>query len=484
MALYKEESNVLERAVIRSGGGAEEAGASRSCYPPASYALPSTLRMRAEALESEAETLESRATRLKRRSQLAKLATKDVRRTASAVQKQIESVDQTIQRQEETLTDLSVETDGTIAKCTQQALALLHTSEQQDDVLAILKSEIASLDRARNAIAGAVGHLYRTLDDGYTSLPSAAELADDAAVLQARYTATSKNGSPKHSNLVDAAYFEELEKLASQLKASPPGRLAQMQLLHSPSTAQKPQIERLSLSFPDVKAELERAGCMDRLLLLQAQERSLDDATREMQESLLPRLQRTHDVLNARSAYAAETEAVVSALIEELEDVNDTVESTKQQPSAVGGREDERSEDILEAAVTDLLKALLRADPAGRPNVLLNRSDVEAELAALTERSAASHLAEGKWTSDAKSRLADLYTSRTTLLSTAYANAPMNTSPPFSALSGETAAKEDTRSKAQGLTEAAARLQKESELSSKDKQKLAAFIKKWTSESK
>lgn len=79
-----------------------------------------------------------------------------------------------------------------------------------------------------------------------------------------------------------------------------------------------------------------------------------------MQESLLPRLHRTHDVLDARSAYAVETEAVVSALIEELEDVNDTVESTKQQPSDVGDREYERSEDILEVAVTDLLKALLR----------------------------------------------------------------------------------------------------------------------------
>lgn len=144
-------------------------------------------------------------------------------------------------------------------------------------MLATLRSEIASLDRARNAIAGAVGRLYRTLDDGYDSLPSAAELADDVAVLQARYTTASKKGSPKLSDLVDAAYLEELEKLAGQLKASPSGGTAKMHSLHSPFTAQEPRIERLSQLSPDVKAELERAGRTDRLLLLQAQEISLDD---------------------------------------------------------------------------------------------------------------------------------------------------------------------------------------------------------------
>ncbi len=80
--------------------------------------------------------------------------------------------------------------------------------------------------------------------------------------------------------MADAAYLEELEKLASQLKALSPGGPATIEgLLRTPNTTQESKIERLSQVCPDVKAELERAGRKDRLLLLQAQEKGLDEVS-------------------------------------------------------------------------------------------------------------------------------------------------------------------------------------------------------------
>ena len=78
-----------------------------------------------------------------------------------------------------------------------------------------------------------------------------------------------------------------------------------------------------------------------------------------MRGELVPRLQSTYDDLQARSAAAAEAEVAVSALIEELEDVNDAVESTKRSQRALVPTDDEDPEGILEAEVIDLLKNLL-----------------------------------------------------------------------------------------------------------------------------
>lgn len=75
-----------------------------------------------------------------------------------------------------------------------------------------------------------------------------------------------------------------------------------------------------------------------------------------MRDQLIPRLQETYDDLHSRSVTAIETEAIVSALIEELEDINDAVETTKSStlPDAwedPGG--------VLESGMMELLKGLL-----------------------------------------------------------------------------------------------------------------------------
>ena len=74
-----------------------------------------------------------------------------------------------------------------------------------------------------------------------------------------------------------------------------------------------------------------------------------------MRDQLIPRLQQTYDDLHSNSVTAVEIEAIVSALIEELEDINDAVEAAKSS-TLPDARED--PENILEAEMMELLKGL------------------------------------------------------------------------------------------------------------------------------
>ena len=80
-----------------------------------------------------------------------------------------------------------------------------------------------------------------------------------------------------------------------------------------------------------------------------------------MQDQLIPRLQQTYDDLYSRSATAAETEAIVSALIEELEDINDAIENSKNSDLSESLEE---IEDLLEAEIIELLKGLPSMSPS------------------------------------------------------------------------------------------------------------------------
>ena len=74
-----------------------------------------------------------------------------------------------------------------------------------------------------------------------------------------------------------------------------------------------------------------------------------------MRDQLIPRLQQTYDDLHSNSVAAVEIEAIVSALIEELEDINDAVENAKSS-GFLDALED--PEKTLEAEMMELLKGL------------------------------------------------------------------------------------------------------------------------------
>ena len=77
-----------------------------------------------------------------------------------------------------------------------------------------------------------------------------------------------------------------------------------------------------------------------------------------MREDLVPRLQQTYDTLHATRTVSLEAEAIVSALIEELEEVNDAVDSARH-PATFQQPEGDDPEAMLEAQIVELLKGLL-----------------------------------------------------------------------------------------------------------------------------
>ncbi|KAI0669615.1 hypothetical protein C8Q78DRAFT_189275 [Trametes maxima] len=471
IALYRDEVDTLDRL-----GKAELIG--NTLNPtPTSYKLPSTLALHSKALQLEAETLEASAARSMHRLNSAKAAAKDVKQSVRTIEAEIKNVDRTIQGQQERLTDLSLKTDGTIARCTSQAASILGISANREKQLSALKSKLASLEHARLAIVDSVGRLYQTLDDGYHSLLTVDEIRHNVAAVCARMTGVS-SGLPSTSTLLAASYVEELEKATLGLRSS------------STDNAARADGNRQGLKggdypklIPDIHGELERSGRLDRLILLREQEKGLHDVVEDLQGNLVPRLQNMYDALHDRSAAATETEAIISALIDELEEVNDATECSKASAGYIYSESyhaREGSEDVLENAITDLLKALLgsRGDAENRPTVLLDRSDVEAELKALTDRSAAAHQVEGKWAAEVSSRLTELLGSYSPLLSAAYNNSPMNTSPPFAPSSAETAVEDTICRKVDELVAASIKLQNAPDLSSRDKRKLAD-VNKW-----
>ena len=147
-----------------------------------------------------------------------------------------------------------------------------------------------------------------------------------------------------------------------------------------------------------------------------------------MRVELIPRLKQTYDILQTRSTLTMEAEAIVSTLIEELEDVNDAVESTKRAP-VHSSQDEEDPEELLEGEIVSLLKSVLGTlypsrlsscviqanvlpgsgqGGSGKPTVLLNRTDVTAELSSLNQRLAASQKAEEKWAADLRGHLTEL----------------------------------------------------------------------------
>ncbi|KAI0767127.1 hypothetical protein C8Q74DRAFT_1203828 [Fomes fomentarius] len=490
IAIYKSEIDTLASLQSSRDGTAATAHEGEATVFSARYELPSRLRARTAVAESEAELLEKHAALLKHRLHASKAAAKELRHAIHALRKQLQASENTISEQHQRLTELSAQTDSEIARHTNIALRALQDAvpaSQGSDTLDNYKTSIAQLSIARASVSSAATQLYQVLDDGYASLPAAKELQHDASVVQAKLREATRGLDVE--KLADTAYAEVLERIATRIENAHGEHGAEeiariLREVQENDGSEKTGTVRSADGGKvdvDVKHELDCAGRADRLALLQAQERGLDVIIGHMRTELMPRLKKTHDILHNHSTLVVETEAIVSSLIEELEDVNDAVESTKNPiTSALLSKDKEDPEELVEREIIDLLKEML-ADQGdgGRLTVLLNRTDVKKELSALSQRDLASQKAEEKWVSDLRGRLSELSSSTTPLLSAVYANSPVNTSPPFAPDAAQIALYESTCAKAGELIDAATRLQEEIELSTRDKRKLGAFVDKW-----
>ncbi|KAJ8473863.1 hypothetical protein ONZ51_g7597 [Trametes cubensis] len=478
ISLYEDESSILstlaDHALLEATGNSSSSA----------YDLPSTLRCRAAAWEHEAELLEARATRLKRRREDARSTTKQMEEAINANRREVAAADEIAQEQQRQLAGLSVQVDHATRKCTENAGNLLENASQHGkSQISTLRSQLAHLERGRLAVTETVGRLHRMLDDAYAALPEGTGLQARATTLDACFRKV-KADTANTSSLIAASYEDELERMVSrieQLSPSDTEGLEGLMCFESQQENNKTAKSTLTLPLvPEVKAELEHAGLIDRISLLAQQETSVDRTSSDLRDRLLPRLQMCFDVLHTRNTLAVEAEVVVSALIEELEEINDVVEDVRRVGSNDSDQNRIPEDRFLEAVVVELLKKLLRSR-SDRPTVLLNRSDLEIELASLADRSASVRKSEADWAAKLASHLNELSRSRAALLDIAYENSPMNTSAPFSPRSEEVIARDDARSRGELLRTEASRLQKESELSGRDQRKLIAFVEKWSS---
>ena len=130
---------------------------------------------------------------------------------------------------------------------------------------------------SRAAVASAVKQLYKTLDDGYAQLPSASELQRDASLVNAKLKEATKVVDV--DKVVDAAYIQELEKMTKRIEQGRGGEEDIARILTSMTNQPTSREEQINVDV-DVKEELERAGRMDRTVLLKAQEKGLDSVSR------------------------------------------------------------------------------------------------------------------------------------------------------------------------------------------------------------
>ena len=162
----------------------------------------------------------------------------------------------------------------------QSAVPQAVTGARDDsDAFERYKADIALLSGSRAEVATAVKQLYRSLDDGYASLPDAAELQRDASTIQTKLAELAKDKTLTEK-ILQVAYAERLEEMAKQLEESPVGSDAMADILLSSAAFEGSNSHEEGMPAPfvkvDVRHELERAGRMDRLALLRAQENGLD----------------------------------------------------------------------------------------------------------------------------------------------------------------------------------------------------------------
>ena len=145
--------------------------------------------------------------------------------------------------------------------------------------ISTLRSELAHLERGRLAIIEAVRQLHRVLDDAYTALPEGTGLQAQATALDARFRKV-KADTAHASSLFAASYEDELERMVRRIEQLSPNDTEGLEgLMHSESQQEDKQTAKSTLTLPlvpDVKAELEHAGLLDRMSLLAQQEISLD----------------------------------------------------------------------------------------------------------------------------------------------------------------------------------------------------------------
>ncbi|KAF8870361.1 hypothetical protein BD779DRAFT_1681211 [Infundibulicybe gibba] len=453
-----------------------------------SAAPPSRLRKRAEFMDHERALLESETELLKARLSQTKVASQKMKNTIKSLQSLISEADEGIERSQERIAELALESDVSISTSLSAATQLLdsfgasspptsgnHAPIDRMDLthpmhaslsrIATLRSSIATTSQARLDEARL---LWQQLDPAGVGA-QASELVE----LLRQWT-------PDRVRLAEeCAYADELRGIRSKLDGPGPFE----RVLDSMSVRQKEG--GLSVHDVDVGGEVERAWVRDQADALEYRSGVLKQILSEFEDDVVDPLNQLYTAISATDEGIRGAEALVGALIEELEEAVDEVRSGKQSGDTSPGK---RKDEELERVLTETMKQLKDLRPSdSRPLVLLQRDDLVEEMTDLRVRAEALDLKEVTWAWDhVQADLSALRGTTDPLLAAAYMYSPVNTSPP---LSMDREVEELARSaerQGESLGGIVARLQKDTEHLGGDqsRRRMAAFIRKWTDSGK
>ncbi|KAI0079846.1 hypothetical protein K474DRAFT_1658672 [Panus rudis PR-1116 ss-1] len=446
---------------------------------PLSYTVPSMLEKRHKAMESEVALLELETTRLKQRLKQAKLIDEQLKQTAKSLRASLLGLNTGSERNHESFSELTIKSDATISKAVISAQQLLtskfdsQVKEGSTSSLDPLHSKFSGLSTQYARILSAAEAQFAHVQDARNALPTAADIKLDASALES--TLRSAKVEEKAEALLDTAYAIELEGLCSSLDTD--GDSCAMFNQAALDAENSRDTGYPNLSLPNVEEELENGWLADQEALLKASRKILDGTEVLFDIKVLPSLHGLYEELSGRSESDLEAEALISALLEELEEIADDVEKADIPSSQ---EEEAKSEKDLLNSLRSCFKEHRELRPAKAPPlVLLDESDVTDELEATHSRLRDAREAERNWLTSFPATLSVLTSSQEPLLRAMYANAPMNTSPPFAPPYDLVKLERAARKEAEGMSSAIFKLQKETVLGAKVQRRMAAFVEKW-----
>ncbi|KAF8870477.1 hypothetical protein BD779DRAFT_1580168 [Infundibulicybe gibba] len=453
-----------------------------------SAAPPSRLRKRAEFMDRERALLESETELLKARLSQTKVASQKMKNTIKSLQSLISEADEGIERSQERIAELALESDVSIGTSLSAAIQLLHSfgasspptsgNDAPTDRMDLTHPMRASLSRIAALRPSIATTSQACLDEArllWQQLDPASVGAQASELVELL-----RQWTPDRVRLAEeCAYADELWGICSKLDDPGPFK----RVLDGMSVRQEEGCS--SVHDVDVRGEVERAWARDQADALEYRSGVLKQILSEFEDNIINPLNQLYTAVSATDEGVRGAEALVGALIEELEEAVDEVRSGKQSGDTSPGK---RKDEELERELTETMKRLKDLRPSdSRPLVLLQRNDLVEEMTDLRVRAEALNLKEATWAWDHVQ--ADLRALRGTtdpILTAAYMHSPMNTSPPLSMGREVEELARSAERQGESLGGVVARLQKDTEHLGGDqsRRRMTAFIRKWTDSGK
>ncbi|KAI0795137.1 hypothetical protein C8Q75DRAFT_730940 [Abortiporus biennis] len=446
--------------------------------PSMSYETPSVMHERLTLARTESELLDNEANKLRYRLKHAKAASQSLKHTSKKLQTIITQLDRDIQQEQELSNELSIKIDATIAGVVSSAHQLLDMQcnpNNKDHNADSFRTRLLTLSKNRSEVVSNAERRFSELQDATDSLPTPEYVNEEASRLHKKFEELNTRCDPE--KLFNAAYEQELGKILAKLKTSEDFEQALVDIMSEAESAE----DTIPDTRIDVQREIERAWEHDQLAILLAKEKVLDETQSFVDENLLPPLRRLSDDLKSAQDDYFETEALVNALLEELEEIADDVENAKNATLDDNGIEvSKHLQEYRNNALKEKLKELRHLRPNdAQALVLLDDEDLDKEVSSLRARQDSLRQQEEEWLKELQSVLHKLSETYEPLTEAIYKNSPVFTSPAFGPDKEVEQLGHDARGQAEKMTDAIIRLQKDTTLGSRVIRKMNTFVEKW-----